>query len=328
MRDNDRRKGMADEVRHAVIETNPDALGIAERADRARAGGGPTGPLAGIPILLKDNIATHDRTTTTAGSLALEGSIPSADSFVAARLRDAGAVLLGKANLSEWANFRSTRSSSGWSSQGGQTRNPYALDRNPCGSSSGSGVADPAAGAIQVSGTTDLAEETKMVWSQLVIGTDSWARIKVSAPEPMPGFTDLPDKWLHIDKTKIGNGWAPDPSDPAGVSAVLNLLTDVTESSPGKFTGTVDLSGAKDLYLVNEIEISLAGEHAKALPFEAEVDAKGRLASFTVKLPATGGDETDELKVTFSDFGSAPAITAPAASETQEAPESTYPLFS
>jgi len=138
---------------HAVIETNPDALEIAERADRARAGGGPTGPLAGIPILLKDNIATHDRTTTTAGSLALEGSIPSADSFVAARLRDAGAVLLGKANLSEWANFRSTRSSSGWSARGGQCRNPYVLDRNPCGSSSGSAVAVSASMAAAAIGT-------------------------------------------------------------------------------------------------------------------------------------------------------------------------------
>ena len=94
-----------------------------------------------MPILLKDNIGTADRTTTTAGSLALRGSIPSADAFVARRLREAGAVLVGKANLSEWANFRSTRSSSGWSARGGQCRNPYALDRNPCGSSSGSAVA-------------------------------------------------------------------------------------------------------------------------------------------------------------------------------------------
>lgn len=136
---------------HAVIETNPDALEMAERADRIRSEGGRPGPLAGIPILLKDNIATHDRTTTTAGSYALEGSIPAADSFVAGRLRAAGAVLLGKANLSEWANFRSTRSSSGWSARGGQCRNPYVLDRNPCGSSSGSAVAvsaNLAAGAI------------------------------------------------------------------------------------------------------------------------------------------------------------------------------------
>ncbi len=125
----------------AVIETNPDAHAIADALDAELKAKGPRGPLHGIPILLKDNIATQDRNTTTAGSLALEGSIPARDAFIAERLRAAGAVLLGKANLSEWANFRSTRSSSGWSSRGGQCRNPYALDRNTSGSSSGSAVA-------------------------------------------------------------------------------------------------------------------------------------------------------------------------------------------
>ena len=124
----------------AVLETNPDALAIADELDRERQRQGPRGPMHGVPILLKDNIDTGDRMTTTAGSLALSGWVPSEDSGVAARLRAAGAVLLGKANLSEWANFRSTRSSSGWSGRGGQCRNPYVLDRNPCGSSSGSGV--------------------------------------------------------------------------------------------------------------------------------------------------------------------------------------------
>jgi len=125
----------------AVIEVNPDAHAIADALDAERKEKGPRGPLHGIPILLKDNIGTADRTTTTAGSLALEGSTPARDAFVAARLREAGAVLLGKTNLSEWANFRSERSSSGWSSRGGQCRNPYALDRDPSGSSSGSAAA-------------------------------------------------------------------------------------------------------------------------------------------------------------------------------------------
>jgi amidase len=124
-----------------IIETNPDALAIADDLDRERRAKGPRGPLHGIPVLIKDNIGTADRMTTTAGSLALEGSTPLRDSFVATKLRRAGAVLLGKTNLSEWANFRSEHSSSGWSGRGGQCRNPYALDRNPCGSSSGSGVA-------------------------------------------------------------------------------------------------------------------------------------------------------------------------------------------
>ena len=125
----------------AVLEINPDALAIADALDRERKGGGVRGPLHGIPVLIKDNIDTADRMTTTAGSLALEGSIAPRDSAVAERLRAAGALILGKTNLSEWANFRSTHSSSGWSGRGGQTRNPYVLDRNPSGSSSGSGAA-------------------------------------------------------------------------------------------------------------------------------------------------------------------------------------------
>ncbi len=126
---------------NSVIEVNPDALSLAAALDRERETKGPRGPLHGIPVLIKDNIGTHDRMSTTAGSLALAGFVPPKDSFVAARLRQAGAVILGKTNLSEWANFRSSYSTSGWSGRGGLTRNPYALDRNPCGSSSGSGVA-------------------------------------------------------------------------------------------------------------------------------------------------------------------------------------------
>ena len=126
---------------HHVIETCPDALAIADALDAERRAKGGRGPLHGIPILLKDNVGTADKTTTTAGSLALSGSVPPRDATVARKLREAGAVLLGKANLSEWANIRSPRSSSGWSARGGQAKNPYVLDRNPCGSSSGSGGA-------------------------------------------------------------------------------------------------------------------------------------------------------------------------------------------
>ena len=126
---------------NAVIELNPDALQIADALDQERKSKGPRGPLHGIPVLIKDNIDTADRMNTTAGSLALLGSRPPADAFVAAQLRKAGAVILGKTNLSEWANIRSSHSTSGWSGRGGLTRNPYALDRNPCGSSSGTGAA-------------------------------------------------------------------------------------------------------------------------------------------------------------------------------------------
>ncbi|MSP12035.1 MAG: amidase [Chloroflexi bacterium] len=126
---------------NAVIELNPAALEIAAVLDAERRDQGPRGALHGIPVLLKDNIDTGDQMATTAGSLALAGSRAAQDAFIVARLRQAGAVILGKTNLSEWANFRGKRSTSGWSSLGGQTRNPYALDRTPCGSSSGSGVA-------------------------------------------------------------------------------------------------------------------------------------------------------------------------------------------
>ncbi|HKR75690.1 MAG TPA: amidase [Rhodanobacter sp.] len=136
---------------HAVLETNPDALQTAAKLDRRRRK--THGPLYGIPVLLKDNIDTGDREQTTAGSLALAGTPATRDATVAAKLRKAGAVILGKTNLSEWANFRSSHASSGWSGVGGQTRNPYALDRNPCGSSAGSAAAVAAGLATAAIGT-------------------------------------------------------------------------------------------------------------------------------------------------------------------------------
>ena len=137
----------------SVLEVNPDALAIADGLDKERAAGHVRGPLHGIPLLIKDNIDTADKMETTAGSLALLGTKPARDSFVAQKLREAGAVILGKTNLSEWANIRSSHSSSGWSGRGGQTKNPYALDRNPCGSSSGSGAATAANLCVMAVGT-------------------------------------------------------------------------------------------------------------------------------------------------------------------------------
>ena len=126
---------------NSVLELNPDALAIAHGLDKERKEKGPRGPLHGIPVFIKDNLDTADKMSTTAGSLALIGAKPPKDSLIVQKLRQAGAVILGKTNLSEWANIRSSHSSSGWSGRGGQTKNPYVLDRNPCGSSSGSGVA-------------------------------------------------------------------------------------------------------------------------------------------------------------------------------------------
>jgi len=140
---------------NAVIELNPDALAIADQRDAERKAGAAQGPMHGIPVLIKDNIGSADKMRTSAGSLALAESTPAKDAFIVERLRAAGAVLLGKTNLSEWANYRSTHSSSGWSGRGGQTRNPYVLDRNPCGSSSGTGAAIAAAFA-----TVGIGSET------------------------------------------------------------------------------------------------------------------------------------------------------------------------
>jgi amidase len=138
---------------NSIIELNPDALTIASALDAEREAKGARGPLHGIPVLLKDNIATADKMQTTAGSLALVGMKPPRDAALVARLREAGAVILGKTNLSEWANMRSTRSTSGWSARGGLTRNPYALDRNTSGSSSGSGASMAASLAALAVGT-------------------------------------------------------------------------------------------------------------------------------------------------------------------------------
>lgn len=138
---------------NAIIELNPDALAIAAALDKERKTKGARGPLHGIPVLLKDNIATFDKMQTTAGSWALVGSQPSRDAFIVTQLREAGAVILGKTNLSEWANIRSSRSTSGWSGRGGLTKNPYALDRNTSGSSSGSGAAIAASLAAVAVGT-------------------------------------------------------------------------------------------------------------------------------------------------------------------------------
>lgn len=138
---------------NSIIELNPDALDVADSLDQERKAGKVRGPLHGMPIVIKDNIDTHDRMQTTAGSLALEGNFAAKDAFIVKQLRKAGAVILGKTNLSEWANFRGKRSISGWSSRGGLTRNPHALDRSACGSSSGSGAAIAANLSVAAVGT-------------------------------------------------------------------------------------------------------------------------------------------------------------------------------
>jgi amidase len=216
----------------SIIETNPDALTRAEELDRERAAKGSRGPLHGIPVLLKDNIDTADRMTTTAGSLALEGSIPPRDSHVAERLRAAGAILLAKANLSEWANIRSSRSSSGWSARGGQCRNPYVLDRNPCGSSSGSAAGVSANfGAAAVGTETDgsivcPASANGVVGIKPTVGLVSRAGIiPISHTQDTAG----PLCRTVADAAALLSALAgPDPRDPATAAAAGHGETDYT----------------------------------------------------------------------------------------------------
>jgi len=216
----------------SVIETNPEALEIAEERDREREAGTLRGCLHGIPILLKDNIATHDRMTTTAGSYALEGSIPPEDSGLARRLREGGAILLGKANLSEWANFRSTRSSSGWSGRGGQCNNPYVLDRNPCGSSSGSGAAASASLCAAAIGTETNgsivcpANANGVVGIKPTVGLVSRSRIiPISHTQDTAGPMA---RTVRDAAMVLGCITGEDPADPATAASAGKAHTDYT----------------------------------------------------------------------------------------------------
>ena len=214
----------------SILEINPDAMEIADALDEERRTQGPRGPLHGIPILLKDNIDTDDQMLTTAGSLALPGTRPAPDATVARRLRDAGAVLIGKTNLSEWANFRSTRSSSGWSARGGQGRNPYLLPANPCGSSSGSASAIAANLAIAALGTeTDgsivcPAHANGVVGLKPTVGLTSRAGvIPISHSQDTVGPMA---RTVRDTAILLGALVGPDPRDPATTQRAGELHVD------------------------------------------------------------------------------------------------------
>ena len=216
---------------NAIMELNPDALAEADARDAERAAGKARGPLHGIPVLLKDNIDATPM-VNSAGSLALAGNRPQRDAFLVQRLRDAGAVILGKTNLSEWANFRSTRSTSGWSSRGGQTRNPYVLDRNPCGSSSGTGTAIAAnLAAVGVGTETDgsiicPAAVAGLVGIKPTVGLVSRGGvipISVSQDTAGPMARNVADA-----AALLGAMAGADPQDPAGPAAASHVAADYT----------------------------------------------------------------------------------------------------
>jgi amidase len=218
---------------HAVVETNPEVFTIADALDAERKAKGARGPLHGIPVLIKDNIDTGDRMQTTAGSLALVGEPAPRDAFIVERLRAAGAIVLGKTNLSEWANFRSTHSSSGWSGRGGQTRNPYALDRSPSGSSSGSAVAAAAnLCAVAIGTETDgsvvsPASIGGLVGVKPTVGL--WSRsgiIPISESQDTAGPLA---RGVHDAAILLGALAGVDPRDPATAASAGHALTDYTQ---------------------------------------------------------------------------------------------------
>ena len=224
--------GQGPELR-SVIETNPDALDIADQLDRERQASGPRGPLHGIPVALKDNLDTHDRMTTTAGSLALEGSIPAQDSFVAERLREAGAIILAKLNMSEWAYFRGERATSGWSARGGQCRNPYALDRNPCGSSSGSGTAASANLSALTVGTETGGSIMCPSSTNGIVGIKPtvglWSRSGIIPISHSQDTAGPMCRTVRDAAALLGPVTGVDPRDPATAASESNAHTDYTQ---------------------------------------------------------------------------------------------------
>jgi amidase len=272
---------------NAVIELNPDALADADRLDAERKSKGPRGPLHGIPILIKDNIGTADRMTTTAGSLALLGFIAPKDSGAARQLRDSGALLLGKTNLSEWANMRSSHSSSGWSGRGGQTHNPYAFDRSPCGSSSGSGAAVAAslcaaavgsetdgsivcpssangivgikptvglisrAGIIPISHSQDTAGPMARSVTDAAILLSGLAGVDADDPATKaPGRKDAADYTKFLDRAGLKGARI----------GVIRKTYDFSESVAGLLAGAVDAMKHEGAVLVDPAEIASLGK--------------------------------------------------------------------
>ncbi len=271
---------------NAIIEINPEALAIADQLDLEHRQGKPRGPLHGLPILIKDNIDTADAMMTTAGSLALLGNHAREDAFVVKRLRQSGAVLLGKTNLSEWANFRSTRSSSGWSSRGGQTRNPYALDRSPGGSSSGSAVAVAAGLCVAAIGTeTDGSIVGPAAMTSIVGIKPGIGRVSRSGIIPISHSQDTAGplaRSVQDAAIVLGAISGPDPQDPSTAQAAYE--------SPG--VGTHAAGGAS----LRNARIGIARNYCG---FHEAVD--GLLHDALAVLHQAGATLIDDLELTAPD---------------------------
>src|SRR6266568_4229965 len=263
---------------NSVIELNPDALAIASALDGERQAGHVRGPLHGIPVLLKDNVDTHDQMQTAAGSLALVGTPALQDSTVAAHLRAAGAIILGKTNLSEWANFRSFFSSSGWSGRGGQCNNPYAIDRNPCGSSSGSGAATSGnLTTVSIGTETDgsivcPANANGVVGIKPTVGLVSRAGV---VPISHTQDTVGPHARTVADAATVLTAIAqrtPDSRDPATSASPLGKLGQPRPSIPADYTAFLNPNGFRGGRLGVSRDFEGFSAHTDAV-FEASLTA-------------------------------------------------------
>ena len=284
-----------------VLEVNPDALQIADALDAERKARKVRGPLHGVPILIKDNIDTADRMTTTAGSLALEGSIAAQDAFVVRKLREAGAVILGKANLSEWANFRSTHSTSGWSGRGGQVRNPYALDRNPSGSSSGSAGAVAASCCAAAVGTeTDGSIVSPSSCCSIVGIKPTVGLVSRSGVIPISRTQDTAGPMARTVEDAailLGAMAGTDPLDPA-----TNRAEGRIESDYRKFLHKDGLKGARIGVMRPEaFGIGPAGAIVLAQAIDA-MKSQGAIVIDPVALPEQNKLGDAELKVLLYEF--------------------------
>ena len=285
----------------SVLEVNPDARDIADRLDAERASGHLRGPLHGIPILLKDNIATADRMMTTAGSLALAGAKPPRDAFIVEQLREAGVVILGKTNLSEWANFRSTHSSSGWSGRGGQTKNPYALDRNPSGSSSGSGTAIAANLAAAAIGTeTDGSIVSPSTNNALVGIKPTLGLVSRTGIVPVAHSQDTagPMARTVADAAMILAAISgADPADSAQARVGANR-----RARPGYQVRADALKGARICVVRNRLFGYSAAADAIAAEAIAEMKRQGAVIVDPVTIPTLGKFDDSEFDILLYEF--------------------------
>src|SRR5579862_6421625 len=284
---------------NAVIELNPEILAIADSLDAERKAKGPRGPLHGIPVLIKDNIGTADKMMTTAGSLALSGFAPAQDAGVARRLRQAGALILGKTNLSEWANFRSSRSTSGWSGRGGQTRNPYALDRNPCGSSSGSGAGVSAnLCAVAVGTETDgsivcPSSVNGVVGIKPTVGLVSRSGI-IPISHTQDGAGPM-CRTVADAATLLGALAGVDPADPATAASAGKLSADYTQ-----FLDPRGLQGMRIGVLRKTFDFSESVAPVFNAALDALRDAGAELID--VEIPSIGKFDNSEMEVMLYEF--------------------------